>query len=124
MNTRELATILSVHADELNRGKDTAAQLLLDHPQAAIELEPLFRLAASIQAALVPIKAPISFVGRLRGDLMRYSPEDFVEETPVSGQKALWLGVAAAGSVLSVTGVALLVLRRVRTGRQAATKAV
>ena len=122
MKRRELATILAAHADGLIKGKDTAAQLLTDYPDAAAELAPLFRLAASLQAILVPVKAPVTFVGRLHKDLMNYSPAEIPEKAPVSGQKVLWVGVAAAGSVLSVTGLVLLVIRRLKTsGKQTAT---
>lgn len=128
MNRWGLTTILAAHADGLVKGKDTAAQLLADYPDAAAELGPLFRLAASIEAALVPVKAPVAFVGRLRQDLMSYSTAEVPEKASILGQKALWVGVAAAGSVLSVTGVALLVARRLKTsdkaGQQTATTAV
>ncbi|MFZ0546211.1 MAG: hypothetical protein WAM60_12270 [Candidatus Promineifilaceae bacterium] len=127
MNKRELATVLSAHADGLIRGKDTAEYLLADYPGATAELGPLLRLAAAIQAALVPVKAPVTFVGRLRSDLMSYSPE-VVVKAPVSGQKVLLVGVAAAGSVLSVTGLVLLMVRRFKTsdkaGQPTATTAV
>jgi hypothetical protein len=121
MKKRELATILAAHADGLIKGKDTAVQMLTDYPDAAAELEPLFRLAASVQAALVPVKAPVAFVGRLHKDLMNYSTAELPAKAPRSGQKVLWMGVAAAGSVLSVAGLALLVLRRLKTGKQTAT---
>ena len=128
MNRRELATILAAHADGLIKGNDTAAQLLRDYPEAAAELGSLFRLAASIEAVLVPVKAPVTFVGRLRHDLMSYSTAEVPEKASISGQKVLWMGVAAAGSVLSVTGVALLVARRLKTsakaGQPTATTAV
>lgn len=128
MNRRELATILSAHADGLIKGNDTAVQLLTDYPEHAAELGPLFCLASSIQAALVPVKAPVTFVSNLRKELMTYAPEDIIVRGPVSGQKVLWLGVATAGSVLSVTGLILLVLRRMRgsdkSRQQAATTAV
>jgi cytochrome b subunit of formate dehydrogenase len=128
MNRRELASVLAAHADGLIRGKDTAAELLLDYPEDATELGALFRLASSIQAALVPVKAPVRFVSQLREDLMTFSPEKGAVQRAVSGQKVLWLGVATAGSVLSVTGLVLLVARRLRTsgktGQQTATTAV
>lgn len=128
MKRRELATILAAHADGLIRGKDTAAQLLADYPEVAAELGPLFRLAASIEAVLVPVKAPVTFVGRLRQDLMHYATAEAPAKASISGQKVLWVGVAAAGSVLSVTGLALLVMRRLKAsgkaGRQTATTAV
>ncbi len=128
MNRWKLANILSAHADGLNEGIDTAAQFLSEYPQDSAELRPLFRLAASLQTVLVPIRAPVNFVGRLHKDLMRYSPPEITVKSPVSGQKILLVGVAAAGSVLSVTGLVLLVLRRLKTtgetGQQAVTTAV
>lgn len=128
MNRRELATVLSAHADGLIRGKDTAAQLLLDYPEDAAELGAFFRLAASIQSVLVPVKAPVRFVSQLRKDLMGFSPDQVAAKSNMSGQKVLLVGVATAGSVLSVTGLVLLVARRLRTsakaGQQTATTAV
>jgi hypothetical protein len=127
MNGWKLAAILSAHADELNEGNDTAEQLLSEHPQASAELRPLFRLAAALQAVLVPVQAPVNFVGRLHKELMTYSPPEIRVKSSPSGQKVLLVGVATAGSVLSVTGLVLLVLRRLRTpgetGRHAVTTA-
>jgi hypothetical protein len=124
MKRRELAHILSAHADGLIRGKDTADQFLADYPDAAAELGPLFHLAASIQAALIPVKAPITFVNRLRRDLMAFAPSHVVVKAPVSGQKILLMGVAAAGSVLSVTGLVFLVSRRLKTSGKAGQQTV
>ena len=118
MNKRELVTVLCAHADALNRGVDTAAQYLSDFPDDSAELVSLFRLAASVQAVLVPVRAPMMFVSRLRKELMTFSQSEIPVKTPVSAQKVLWVGVAAAGSVLSVTGLVFLVLRRLKgTGK-------
>jgi hypothetical protein len=114
MNRWKLAAILSDYADGLFEGVDTADVLLSEYPQESAELGPLFRLAASLQSVLVPVRAPVSFVSRLHEDLMSYSPTKVVIEQERSGQKALWVGVAAAGSVLSVAGLVVLVLRRLR----------
>ncbi len=125
MKRRELASILSAHADGLISGDDRSDQFLLDFPEDAAELRPLFNLAASIQTVLVPVKAPVAFVNRLRHDLMNYSAPEIYVKAPLSGQRILWMGVAAAGSVLSVTGLALWVWRRLKnsaeTGQQTAT---
>lgn len=118
MKKRELAAILSAHADGLIIGKDQSAQLLSDYPEEAAELKPLFHLAAAIQTALVPIKAPVAFVNRLRSDLMAHTPPEITVKAPISAQRILLMGVAAAGSVLSVTGIALLIWRRLKpTGK-------
>jgi hypothetical protein len=118
MNRRELGAILLAHADGLIEGDNQADQLLIDHPEMAAELRPLFDLAASIQAVLVPVKAPVTFVNRLRMDLMTYSGPKISIKAPISGQKVLLMGVAAAGSVLSVVGLAVLMVRRLRgTGK-------
>jgi hypothetical protein len=128
MKKRELATILAAHADALMLGNDTADQFLADYPEAAAELRPLFRLAAAVHSVLVPVKAPVTFVTRLRRELMDYSRPNIVVRAPISGQKILWMGVAAAGSVLSVTGLVFLVARRLKGagkgGQRAATTAV
>lgn len=128
MNRWKLASILSEHADGLNEGIDTAAQLLADYPQASAELESLFQLASSLKKVLVPVRAPVNFVSRLHQDLVNYSPPKVVTKEAQSGQRILLVGVAAAGSVLSVAGLVLLVLRRLKssgkTGQQAVSTAV
>lgn len=127
MKRRELGAILLAHADGLIEGNDRADQFLSDYPEDAAELRPLFDLAASIQAVLVPVKAPVTFVNRLRKDLMSYSGPKITIKAPVSGQKVLLMGVAAAGSVLSVVGLVVLMARRLKgTGKteQSAATAV
>jgi hypothetical protein len=128
MNKRELGTILCAHADALNKGIDSTAQYLNDFPDDSAELASLFQLASSVQAVLVPIRAPMTFVSRFRNELMAYTHSEIPIRTPLSAQKVLLVGVAAAGSVLSVTGLVILVLRRLKgtdkVGGQPATTAV
>jgi hypothetical protein len=128
MNRWKLASILSDHADGLNEGRDMAAHLLADYPQATAELAPLFQLASSLKRVLVPVRAPVRFVNQLQQDLINYAPPEVVVKAPKSGQRIILVGVAAAGSVLSVAGLALLLLRRLRNpgkpGQQAVTTAV
>jgi len=119
MKKRELAAILSAHADGLIKGNDTSDQFLTEYPEDAAELGPLFHLAAAVQAALIPVKAPVAFVNRLRNDLLTHTPPKIAIKAPVSGQKILLMGMAAAGSVLSVAGIALLVWRRLKTSGEA-----
>lgn len=125
MKKRELAAILLAHADGLIEGNDRTDQFLIDYPEMAAELRPLFDLAASIQEVLVPVKAPVNFVNRLRKDLLTYSGPKISIKAPISGQKVLLMGVATAGSVLSVAGLVLLMVRRLRgtekTEQRAAT---
>lgn len=124
MNRWELAAILSAHADGLIEGVDTADQLLSEYPQASAELGSLFGLAAALQSVLVPVRAPVRFVSRLHEDLMTYSPAESTVKAPRSGQKVLLVGVATAGSVISVAGLVLLVLRRLRGSGEAVQQPV
>jgi hypothetical protein len=100
---------------------------LTEHPEQAEELVTLFQLAAALKAALTPVSAP-AFKTRLGHELVNYGPPVVVLGRSVSKRKAkAWLAVAAAGSVISVAGVAALLLRRVRaiedTAQQASSAA-
>ncbi len=48
MRTRELADLLSAHAEGLNAGRDLAGDLLAKQPEAAPTLQPLLGLARRV----------------------------------------------------------------------------
>jgi hypothetical protein len=127
MNQDEIEDALAEHVDALNQDEGLTEQLLTEHPEQAEELVTLFQLAAALKAALTPVSAP-AFKTRLGHELVNYGPPVVVLGRSVSKRKAkAWLAVAAAGSVISVAGVAALLLRRVRaiedTAQQASSAA-
>lgn len=120
MTDQELANILAEHADALNRGEELGEQLLLSNQEQAGELASLLQLASVLKAALTPVPAP-AFKERLGYELVKYGPPVVVLGRSVSKRRArAWLALAAAGSVISVAGVAALMLRRVRTVKDVA----
>lgn len=125
MNKDELAEILAAHADALIEGHDISAQYLARFPEQSAELSPLFQLASSMRSALTPVSSP-EFRARLHRQLTDYAPSGPIAIAPAARPKIVWL-VAAAGSVLSVTGLVLWALRRFRApasrGAQSAASA-
>ena len=112
MKKDELADILSAHADALIEGRDISAQFLARFPEQSAELSALFQLASSMRSALTPVSSP-EFRSRLHRQLTDYAPSGPITIAPVARPKMVWL-VAAAGSLLSVAGLALWALRRFR----------
>lgn len=105
--------ILEVNGDE---------SLLAQYPNDSEELESLFQLARAIKAALVPVKTSESFKLELRRKLRSLAPTEIIIDDSTVKQRR-WLVVAAAGSALSVLGIILYILRRIRTASQAAQPA-
>jgi flagellar biogenesis protein FliO len=112
MKKDELAEILATHADALVEGRDISAQFLAHFPEQSAELSSLFQLASSIRSALTPVSSP-DFRSRLQSQLTDYAPSGPITITPTARPKMVWL-VAAAGSLLSVAGLAIWALRRFR----------
>lgn len=123
MKKNELAEILTAHADALIEGRDISAQFLARFPERSAELSPLFQLASSMRSALTPVSSP-DFRARLHRQLTDYAPSGPITIAPAARPKLVWL-VAAAGSLLSVAGLALWALRRFRApaSRRAQTAA-
>lgn len=123
MTQIQIEDVLAAHADALNQGDGLTEQLLDEHPEQAEELLPLLQLAGALKAVLTPVSAP-AFKARLGHDLVKYGPPVVVLGRSVSKRKArAWLAVAAAGSVISVAGVATLLFRRVRAMDEPAPQA-
>ena len=123
MTENEFEDVLAVHADALNRGEELSEQLLTGRAEQSEELTTLFQLAAALKAALMPVSA-LAFKSKLGHELVSYGPPIVVLGRSVSKRKArAWLAVAAAGSLLSTAGVVALLLRRVRTIKEPASRA-
>ena len=78
------------------------------------ELRSLFALSSSIKELMVPVNAApfkISLRERLERRSLAKPRFAFLRER----QNVILMAVAAAGSLLSITGVVLLVLRRLKT---------
>lgn len=119
MSEEELQDVLHEHAEGLYRDEDLSDQLLARHQEQAGELAVLFQLASALKAALTPVSAP-AFKKELGFELVKYGPPMVVLGRSVSKRRArAWLAVAAAGSVLSAAGVTALILRRVRSVKDA-----
>jgi hypothetical protein len=126
MNEMELAEILTEHADKLNRGEDISAQYMAQHPEDPAELNPLFGLAKSVKTVLVPVRAT-AYKSSLRQRLDGSSQRGRTLRAVASKTNIVWISVAAAGSLLSIAGLVLIVLKKIkasaRVDRQAATAA-
>jgi hypothetical protein len=112
MKKDELIDILAAHADALIEGRDISAQFLTRFPEQSTELSALFQLASSVRSALTPVSSP-DFSSRLQRQLTDYAPSGPITIAPIARPKMVWL-VAAAGSVLSVAGLAIWAIRRFR----------
>ena len=124
MNEDEFSEFIVDYADAMQTGNDVSSRLLAEQPEESAKLKTLFALSNSVRAVLVPVRAP-SFKASLRQRLERRQQEKPRFRALASRQKVVWIVVATAGSLLSITGVVLLVLRKLRTSgkaeRQAAT---
>ncbi len=110
----EIAELLAEHADGLNLEADVSGQLLEENSDHSAELATLFELARSLKTTLVPVNAA-AFKASLRHRLEGRSPQPHLIKRITSSQNIIWVVVAAAGSVLSIAGVLLIVLRKVKS---------
>ncbi len=110
----EIAELLAEHADGLNLEADVSGQLLEENSDHSAELATLFELARSLKTTLVPVNAA-AFKASLRRRLEGRSPQTHLIKRITSSQNIIWVVVAAAGSVLSIAGVLLIVLRKVKS---------
>ena len=122
MKKRKMRELLDQHARAMMLGTREDESLLAQNPDDSEELNSLFQLARSIKGALVPVKASESFKLELKQELGSISPDEFAIDDSTNKQKR-WLVVAAAGSAISVLGIVLYVLRRIRSASQAAQPA-
>ena len=122
MKKRKMRDLLDQHAKALILGVKEDKSLLAQYPEDSEELASLFQLAGTIKAALVPVKSPESFRLELKRELRSVTPaETTIEDTSIKQKR--WLVVAAAGSIISLLGIILYVLRKIRTAGQGAQPA-
>ena len=111
---------LTRHADALIRGEDISGELLDSQPEHEQELDSLFRLAAAIKGALVPVPVP-AFRANLRRALEFQAPTEIAIGRPPARYKTVVMAAAATGSLLSIAGLSLILVRRRRGSTQPAT---
>jgi hypothetical protein len=111
----QLLDLLAAHADALNEGEDRADHLLAGSPELPSDIAALFLLALGLKRLLVPLAAPPVFRRRLHDDLTTCR-EVTLRTGSQRGPRFLWLGAAAAGSLLPVLGFLFLRRRRQREG--------
>jgi len=110
MESKALLELLAAHADALNRDETVdTADWLADYPSEAGHIVSLLQLARVIKQALAPVHPSALFKNELRQRLLQ---ADFAPEANGSSHRAVWWGAAVVGSVLSITGLALWLLRR------------
>jgi hypothetical protein len=78
------------------------------------DLRSLFALSKSVKDSLVPVHAT-AFKESLKERIDHRSVERSRFALLMERQNVVWMAFAAAGSLLSITGVVLLVLRRLRS---------
>jgi hypothetical protein len=118
MRKRKIRDLLDQHAKVLILGVNEDESLLAQYPDDSEELKSFFQLARAIRAALVPLKTPESFRLELQRKLRSLAPTEIIINDSTIKQRR-WLVVAAAGSTLSVLGIMLYILRRIRTASRA-----
>jgi hypothetical protein len=119
MKTKDLIELLAGHADALNRGQDTTAALLTYKGQDAAELAPMLWLARSIKTAMEPMTPSAAFKASLHQQIVQGRQAADAAE---NARPIWWIGAAAVGSLLSVAGLMIWLLRRPRPEPQPATK--
>ncbi|MGB3713017.1 MAG: hypothetical protein WA996_01165 [Candidatus Promineifilaceae bacterium] len=122
MTEDDFSEFIADHADAIQASSDISANLLTEQPEESTDLRTLFALSNSVRAVLVPVRAP-SFKASLRQRIESRQQEKPRFRALASRQKVVWIVVATAGSLLSITGVVLLVLRKLKTSGKAARQA-
>lgn len=120
MKQQALIDLLADYADALNKGaeQDDAAEWLADYSRSfhVPSVVALLQLARAVKRVLVPVTPSLLFQSELKGRLLQ--ADDFaVEKRPLP--KTIWLGAA-----VSIIGLAVFLLRRVRLAGGGAVTAV
>jgi len=113
MNQRELAEVLSVHADGLKDGVDMTPELsaaVWSEPAKA--LEGLLTLARRVKVALVPVEPRSDFAAGLKAQLRERARQARTKaaSTVKNERKLLWVA-AGLGSMIYLASLALISLR-------------
>jgi hypothetical protein len=123
MKHNPITETLSRHVEALIRGEDIAANLLAERPLQDQELEPLMNLAAAIKQALVPVPVP-AFRADLHRALAYQAPAQIAIGRPPARYKNVVMAAAATGSLLSIAGLSLILVRRRRSATRPVTSVV
>lgn len=110
MHTKVLLELLAAHADALNRDESLdTVDWLEGYPSETGHVVSLLQLARAIKQALAPVHPSALFRNELRQRLIQ---AELASEVNGSSHRAVWWGAAVVGSVLSIAGLALWLLRR------------
>ncbi|HET6446950.1 MAG TPA: hypothetical protein VFI27_20485 [candidate division Zixibacteria bacterium] len=123
MNEEEYSKFIEEYTTVMTTDKGTSASSRSDFSEESLEMKSLFTLANSVESVLVPVKAP-SFRASL-GQRLALRQEDKPKfRALATRQNVVWMAVAAAGSFISIAGVVLLVIKKLKnTGRREQTTA-
>lgn len=115
MKRKELLNLLANHADALNRAADPAALdstgWLANYGLAGNvrSIISLLQIAKAVKQVLIPVRPSTLFRDELGQRL------EVAEPTATSPlRRRVWVGAAAVGSILSLVGITLLLMRRLR----------
>lgn len=114
LNEEALRELVAVHADLLNAGEEEADRFVQQQPALDSEAMAYLYLALRLKRMLVPVPVPPPFRRRLRQELLTADDADgsiarHIRRHPV------WVGAAAAGSLVPLVGLFLFWRRRQRT---------
>ena len=121
MNEEQLQDILNRYTDSLLRGEEQAddwASLEAVNDEA---IPPLMQLALAIKDALKPVSPMPSYREKLREALEFQAPPEIEIAAPMPRYRKLLMGIAAAGSILSLAGFSIILFRRRRETSQPVT---
>ncbi len=110
-----IAEVGSMRDDKSDRSPPEPAA---DQTDESTDLKQLFALSNSIKDILVPVRA-LSFKVSLGQRLEKRRQERSRFQLFATRQNVVLMAVAGAGSLLSIAGVVLLVLRKVKTSGKA-----
>jgi hypothetical protein len=115
MKRRELVDMLSEHADALNDG--TAVTWLADHPLTAVSsILTLLQLAQAVKRVLVPVTPSPIFQAALKKQLAQQEIE--------TEEKRPFPRAILVGAAVSVIGLAIFLVRRLRLADDGVVTAV
>lgn len=121
MNEEQLQDFISRYTDSLLRGEgqvDGWTSLEAADDEAAT---PLMNLSLAIKDALKPVSPISAYRERLRDALEFQASAEISIAPPTPRFRKVLMGVAAAGSIISIAGLSLIFFRRRRETSQPVT---
>lgn len=122
MTEEDFSEFITDHRSAMQANDEFSASSQAEQHEDSTDLRILFSLSNSVKAVLVPVRAS-SFKATLRHRLENRQQEKARFRALASRQKIVWIAVATAGSLLSITGVVLLVLKKLKTSGKAEQQA-